>query len=140
MPSKKNKVFAAIDVGSYEICMKIFELSAKWGMKEIDCLRHRVELGTQTYKTGKIDNHSVEELIKVLKDFSGVMRGYKADDYVAYGTSAIREMKNSRILLNQIEVKTGIRIQQLSNAEQRFLDYKSVAAKMGDFLEDMEKS
>ena len=138
MPNKKNKVFAAIDVGSYEICMKIFELSAKWGMKEIDCLRHRVELGTQTYKTGKIDNHSVEELLKVLKDFSKVMEGYKVDDYVAYGTSAIREMKNSRILLNQIEVKTGIRIQQLSNAEQRFLDYKSVAAKMGDFLEDME--
>ena len=138
MPSKKNKVFAAIDVGSYEICMKIFELSAKWGMKEIDCLRHRVELGTQTYKTGKINSHSVEELIKVLKDFSQVMSAYKVDDYVAYGTSAIREMKNSRILLNQIQVKTGIKIQQLSNAEQRFLDYKSVAAKMGDFLEDME--
>ena len=138
MPSKKNKVFAAIDVGSYEICMKIFELSAKLGMKEIDCLRHRIELGTQTYKTGKVDNHSVEELIKVLSDFSKVMGTYKADDYVAYGTSAIREMKNSRILLNQIQVKTGIKIQQLSNAEQRFLDYKSVAAKMGDFLEAME--
>ena len=39
MPGNKNKVFAAIDVGSYEICMKIFELSAKWGMKEIDCLK-----------------------------------------------------------------------------------------------------
>ena len=138
MPSKKNKVFAAIDVGSYEICMKIFELSAKWGMKEIDCLRHKVELGTQTYKTGKIDGSSVEELIKVLKDFSMVMSTYKVDDYVAYGTSAIREMKNSRILLNQIKVKTGIEIQQLSNAEQRFLDYKSVAAKMGDFIEAME--
>ncbi len=137
MPAKKNKVFAAIDVGSYEICMKIFELSAKWGMKEIDCLRHKVELGTQTYKTGKIDNSSTEELIKILKDFSQIMSTYKVDEYVAYGTSAIREMKNSRILINQIEMKTGIKIQQLSNAEQRFLDYKSVAAKMGDFLEDM---
>ena len=138
MPNRKNKVFAAIDVGSYEICMKIFELSAKWGMKEIDCLKHRVELGTQTYKTGKINAASVEELIKVLKDFAGVMKAYRVDDYVAYGTSAIREMKNSKILLDQIQVKTGIKIQQLSNAEQRFLDYKSVAAKMGDFLEDMD--
>lgn len=137
MPGKKNRVFAAIDVGSYEICMKIFELSSKYGMKEIDCLRHRVDLGTQTYKTGKIDKRSVEELIKILKDFSQVMETYHADDYVAYGTSAIREMKNSRIILNQIQVKTGIKICQLSNAEQRFLDYKSVAAKMGDFLEEM---
>lgn len=138
MPNKKNKVFAAIDVGSYEICMKIVELSSKSGMKEIDCLRHKLELGTQTYKTGKISGSSVEELIKILKDFALIMDTYKVDDYVAYGTSAIREMKNSRILLNQIKVKTGIQILQLSNAEQRFLDYKSVAAKMGDFLEEME--
>ncbi len=137
MPTKKMKTFAAIDVGSYEICMKIFELSAKNGMKEIDCLKHKVELGTQTYRNGKIDNSSVEEVIKVLKDFAKTMDAYKVCDYVAYGTSAIREMKNSRIILNQIKLRTGIEIQQINNAEQRFLDYKSVAAKMGDFLEDI---
>ncbi len=37
--------FAAIDVGSYEIGMKIFELSKNRGMREIDSIRHRLELG-----------------------------------------------------------------------------------------------
>ena len=30
------KTFAAIDVGSYELAMKIYEISAKNGIKEID--------------------------------------------------------------------------------------------------------
>ena len=53
------KVFAAIDVGSYELAMKIFQFSGKDGMREIDHIRHRVELGTDTYNTGKISHERV---------------------------------------------------------------------------------
>lgn len=53
------KTFAAIDVGSYELAMKIFEISPKAGLKEIDHIRHRVELGTDTYNTGKINKDRV---------------------------------------------------------------------------------
>ena len=48
------KTFAAIDVGSYELAMKIYEISAKNGIKEIDHIRHRIELGTDSYFTGKL--------------------------------------------------------------------------------------
>ncbi|MBR4169592.1 MAG: exopolyphosphatase, partial [Lachnospiraceae bacterium] len=64
------KVFAAIDVGSYELAMKIFQFSGKDGMREIDHIRHRVELGTDTYNTGKISHERVEELCDVLRDFA----------------------------------------------------------------------
>ena len=37
----KITTFAAIDVGSYEVEMKIFELSSQKGMKEIDSIRRR---------------------------------------------------------------------------------------------------
>ena len=43
------KTFAAIDVGSYELSMKIFEFSAKTSMKEIDHIRHRIDLGNDTF-------------------------------------------------------------------------------------------
>ena len=33
--------FAAIDIGSYEVCMKIFELSRKNGLKELNHVRAR---------------------------------------------------------------------------------------------------
>ena len=37
--------FAAIDIGSYEVCMKIFELSRKNGFSELNHVRYRLEIG-----------------------------------------------------------------------------------------------
>ena len=121
------KTFAAIDVGSYELSMKIFEVSKARGMREIDHIRHSIDMGTETYGMGKLSHDRVEELCRVLKEYSEIMKAYQVADYKAYGTSAIRESKNRAILLDQIEQRTGIRIDVLSNSEQRFLDYKSIA-------------
>ena len=117
------KTFAAIDVGSYELGMKIYEISTKNGIKEIDHIRHRIELGTDSYFMGKIDSARVDELCRMLNEFTAIMKSYKVDGYKAYGTSAIRESQNRLILLDQIEMRTGIKIEVLSNSEQRFLDY-----------------
>lgn len=134
------KTFAAIDVGSYELAMKIYEISSKNGIKEIDHIRHRIELGTDSYFKGKINNDRVDELCRMLNEFTGIMKSYKADDYRAYGTSAIRESKNKLILLDQIRARTGVKIEVLSNSEQRFMDYKSVASRVKDFQNIIEKS
>ena len=37
--------FAAIYIGSYEVSLKIFELSAKKKIRDIDYVRSRIELG-----------------------------------------------------------------------------------------------
>lgn len=133
------KTFAAIDVGSYELAMKIFEISSKNGIREIDHIRHRIDLGTDTYANGKISNERVDELCRVLRDYSEIMKGYRVDDYTAYGTSAIREMDNRMIILDQIAQRTGITIECISNSEQRFLDYKSIASKGDAFNRIIEK-
>ncbi|MEG1847804.1 MAG: HD domain-containing protein [Lachnospiraceae bacterium] len=123
------KTFAAIDVGSYELAMKIYELSVKKGMREIDHIRYQIELGTDTYATGKIGYERVDELCRILREFSQIMKSYRVDAYRAYGTSAIRETDNMTIILDQIRIRTGIQVDVLSNSEQRFLDYKSIASK-----------
>ena len=68
------RTFAAIDVGSYELGLKIFEFSQKNGMKEIDSIRHSIELGTDTYQNGIIDMEHMDELCDVLADFSSIMK------------------------------------------------------------------
>lgn len=119
-------LFAAIDVGSYEVEMKIFELTPRKGMKEIDQIRHRIELGKDTYNKGKIGVAKIEELCKVLNDFAGIMSGYKVEAYRACATSAIREAENKVLLLEYVRRMTGISIEILDNSEQHFLDYKSI--------------
>ena len=133
------KTFAAIDVGSYELAMKIYEISTRGRMKEIDSIRHSIELGTDTYKTGKISLERVDELCEVLREFARIMDTYKVDDYKAYGTSAIRETENTMIILDQIKNRTGIVVEEISNSEQSFLDYKAVATKGEDFKHIIEQ-
>ena len=131
--------FAAIDVGSYDLEMKIFEMSGKGGMKQVDDIRHRLDLGSDTYAEGKISYEAVNELCAILNEFQNIMKTYKVSDYKAYGTSAIRETQNTRILLDQIWQRTGIKIDVLSNSEQRFMDYKSIASRTEDFNKIIEK-
>lgn len=130
--------FAAIDVGSYELSMKIFEISRRVGIREIDSIRYRIALGLDTYTTGKISVEKMNELCEILKEFKEVMDSYRVDAYKAYGTSAIRETQNTLIVLDQIKNRTGIVVEPISNSEQRFLDYKAVATTGKEFEQCIE--
>ncbi len=132
-----TKLFAAIDVGSYELNLSIYEFS-KDSMKVIDKVKYRLDLGTDSYSKGRLPADKIEELCRILSEFNRIMKGYHVSDYKAYGTSAIRETRNTRLLLDQIEQRTGIHVDVLSNSEQRFLDYKSVASKGADFIKTID--
>ncbi len=134
-----NHLFAAIDVGSFELELGIYEISPKSGIRQIDHLRHVIALGRETYHTGKISYRLVDEMCRVLEDFSKVMKGYRVEDYWACATSAMREAVNNQIILDQIEVRTGIKVQIISNSEQRFLSYKAIAMKASEFEKIIQK-
>ena len=132
-------VFAAIDVGSFELELCIYEVLSKNEMRQIDHLRHMIPLGKDTYRTGKISYRLVEEMCQVLERFSQVMKAYKVEDFRAYATTAMREAQNNKIVLDQIKVRTGIEIRILSNSEQRFLGYKAIAMKEAEFQKIIQK-
>ena len=58
--------FAAIDIGSYDVILEIFEISKKQGIRSVDKICHRMELGKDTYTLGKIRPEMEEELCRVL--------------------------------------------------------------------------
>ena len=47
--------FAAIDIGSYEISMKIFEFSKKIGFRELNDVKYRLEIGKGAYSRGRLE-------------------------------------------------------------------------------------
>ncbi len=96
------QLFGAIDVGSYEIGLTISECSKKNGIREIDHVSHRINLGTDTFRTGKISYEHVGELKALLSEYRKIMDSYGVKEYRAYGTSAIREMVNSTVVLDGI--------------------------------------
>ena len=131
--------FAAIDVGSYEVSMKIFELSRKVGFKELTDVRYRLELGKGAYSRGKLERDMVDALCEILLDFKRVMKEFGAEAYRACATSVFRELKNPIVILEQVFQRTGIQVEILSNAEQHFLGYKSIAAIETGFKKMIQK-
>lgn len=133
------KTFAAIDVGSYSVCMNIYEISPRVGIRSIDEIRSRIEIGKDTYSRGKIAYDTAGELCRVLKNFAEIMKEYQVSDYRACATSTLQEAENVWIVLEQVYQKTGIRVEILSNSEQRFYGYKSIAAKEASFAKMIQK-
>ncbi|MBE5937154.1 MAG: hypothetical protein E7265_03890 [Lachnospiraceae bacterium] len=119
--------FAAIDVGSNEVSLKIFELGKKNQMKELTHVRHIMELGSDTYVSGYISNHLIDELCDVLDGFRKIMKEFQVTEYRAYSTSSIREAANRQSLLDRVRIRTGIDVNILTNSEQRYLLYQAVA-------------
>ena len=131
--------FAAIDIGSYNVSMEIFELSARVGLKTLSRVRTSLDLGADTFDLKKVTTERLHELIDILNDFRRMMKDFNVTEYRACAKSALREARNRDLILEAVYQETGIRIDVLSNPEQRFLTYKSIAACGDDFRKFIEK-
>lgn len=131
--------FAAIDIGSYYVCIEIFELSKKSGVKSLTRVRQDLDIGRDTYALHKISMERLNELTDILNDFKIIMKEYAVSGYRACAKSALREANNRYLVLDHIYRATGIRVDVLSNSEQRFLGYKSIASRGEEFEKFIEK-
>lgn len=121
--------FAAIYIGSYEVSLKIFEISAGKKIRSIDYIRSRIELGRDAYSKGMIGYELVEALCGTLGEYKKIMESYRADSYEAYAAAVLRDAENELFILDQIKIRTGLCVHVLSNSEHRFISYKSIAAR-----------
>ncbi|GHU44117.1 exopolyphosphatase [Clostridia bacterium] len=124
----KIKTFASIYIGSYGVTLKIFELIPNQGVKTIDHIRTRLELGSDIYKNGNVGYEVVEDLCQVLSEFYGIMTGYQVSDYRVYAGHLLREADNELFVLDQIKIRTRLEVQVISNSEHRFITYQALVA------------
>ena len=108
-------------------------------MKEITYVRHRMELGKDAYRLGKISNERMDELCDVLLDFKRMMKEYGVTEFRACATAVIRELEGSFLILDRIFVKTGIQVEILSNSELRYLSYKYFRSTVFDCMSLLSK-
>lgn len=133
--------FAAIDIGSFELELSIFEVVTKGEIRRLDRLRHVIALGGDTYETGVISYELIDELCETLNGFVQVIRGYQIEsrNVTVCATSAMREAKNRFLVEDQIRVRCGLEVTVLSNSEQRFLCYKAIPVWQKQFYKIIEK-
>ncbi len=122
------KLFASIYIGSYEMTMRVYQISKRNGIKEIDCLKMKSDIIKDIIMEDRISFETTDRLCRVLNDMKRTMLSYKVDSYSVVAGPNIRQATNDLFVLEQIKIRCGFDVTVLSNSEQRFFSYQAVAA------------
>ena len=122
---------AAIDIGSNAVRLLIKEVIET--KKEIDSFkisytRVPVRLGEDVFTKGKISRKKQSQLIKTIKAFKHLMNVQDIKLFRACATSAMREAKNGKDVVRDIEKATGVRIDILSGKAEADLIFANFGA------------
>lgn len=126
----KTQTIAAIDIGSNSLKLVIVKASAVDSFTVILQERERVRLGHETLKTHQLSENAINLSADAISKFRSIAETRNADVILAVATASVREAENSAHFVNEIERRTGVRIQILSSLEEARLIGIAAAQKM----------
>lgn len=129
-------IVAAIDVGSNSIRMITGQIYKDGKIVYLDDVWKPTNVGKDTFSYGRIQVETIHDTCDVLNGFVKLMRDYNIRHYRAVCTSGIREAENREYVLEQIRLRTGLEVEVINNAEERFLMFKAIR----DFLPYTQKN
>ncbi len=128
--------FASIDIGSNAVrllFMNVIEDGKEVFFRKSELIRMPVRLGEDAFYGAKmIRPESVERLVHTMTAFKHLMIVQNVVDYRACATSAMREARNSREVVETVFNKSGIRIEVIDGAQEAELVYSNRVAEMFD--------
>jgi exopolyphosphatase/guanosine-5'-triphosphate,3'-diphosphate pyrophosphatase len=143
--------FAAIDVGSNALRLRIVEASAPshrpkdagraqmallpdregpeaW--RDVATLRASVRLGAEVFVSGRLAPASIGQACDALRNFRAEMDRAKVDAYRAIATSAVREAKNGATLVERARREAGVELETIEGIEEARLIQLAVTRRL----------
>jgi exopolyphosphatase / guanosine-5'-triphosphate,3'-diphosphate pyrophosphatase len=109
--------FAAIDIGSNSVRLKISRLQAG-RLKEVHEDREVTRLGEGVFKGGLLSPEAMSETVRVLRRFHRATQECGTDSVKVVATAALRDARNSRTFLEWVRSTTGWTIEIISGLEE----------------------
>jgi exopolyphosphatase/guanosine-5'-triphosphate,3'-diphosphate pyrophosphatase len=119
---------AAIDIGSNAIRLLIEEVRQFNGQIRIDKVsltRVPVRLGEDVFTTGSISEEKIRQLVKTMRAFWYIMDVHQVEMFRVCATSAMREAKNRRKVVDTVEREANFKIEILSGDEEANLIFRN---------------
>ncbi|WP_026884561.1 HD domain-containing protein [Clostridium akagii] len=135
MGNIQRETVAALDLGANFFRMIIAEIGSDGEINVLDELQKNTSIGKDTFSKKRIGPDAIYEACSILNGFVRLMKDYGVKFYWSVSTSGIREADNREYVLEQIRVRTGIEIQVINTAQERYLVFKALR----DRLENSEK-
>lgn len=129
---------AAIDIGSNSIKLIVVDAAASDSFAVLAREKETVRLGRSTLREGYLSPAAIERAADCIKRFNSMAEARGAERVVAIATASVREANNSADFIEQIETRTGVRVEILSGIEEARLiglaAAQGCAAQIGAFL------
>jgi exopolyphosphatase/guanosine-5'-triphosphate,3'-diphosphate pyrophosphatase len=119
--------FAAIDIGSNSVRLKIARLQAG-RLKKIHEDREVTRLGEGVFSGGLLSPESMSQTVRVLRRFNRAVQECGADSLKVVATAALRDARNSRIFLEWVRSTTGWTIEIVSGLEEARLIHLGIVS------------
>lgn len=119
---------AAIDIGSNAIRLLIEEVRQFNGQIRIDKVsltRVPVRLGEDVFSNGKISEERIRQLVKTMRAFWYIMDVHQVEMFRVCATSAMREAKNRKAVIDTVEREANFKIEILSGEEEADLIFSN---------------
>ncbi len=110
----KLKKYAAIDIGSNAIRMlvsNIVEYQGETYFLKNALVRVPIRLGEEAFFRGAISDHNINRIAKTMDAFRNLMQVHGVEDYLAYATSALRDAKNGKQVVDLVKAQTQVSIE-----------------------------
>ncbi len=121
MPSSAKefpkKTIAAIDIGTNSAHMVLAEMDHVGEMRILDTDKVNLRLGQAIDTEGNISADGIKRTVETLSHMVEIAKPYKAT-VRAVATHAVREARNFRKLLNEVEKTSGVRVQLIDGIEE----------------------
>ena len=124
----KSINFAAIDIGSNAVRLLIKSIvpgDPSDAFTKVLMVRVPLRLGQEVFVTGKISTDKEKQLIRLMKAFKHLIKIYDITDYRVCATAAMREAKNSNVLVKEIRKETDLKIEVINGQEEASIIYES---------------
>lgn len=109
---------AAIDVGSNSIKLVVVEAAGSDSFAVLAREKESVRLGHETLKVGYLSDSAIERAADCIKRFRSIAEARGASRIIAIATASVREAYNAEEFLEEIERRTGLRLEVLSGIEE----------------------
>ncbi|HZR56710.1 MAG TPA: Ppx/GppA phosphatase family protein [Terriglobales bacterium] len=109
--------FAAIDIGSNSVRLKIARLAGR-KLQEIHEDREVTRLGESVFRNGFLSPEAIANTVKVLRRFHRAVQDEAAESVRVVATSALRDARNSQAFLEWVRSTTGWKVEIISGLEE----------------------
>src|SRR5271165_606375 len=119
--------FAAIDIGSNSVRLKISRLQAG-RLKEIHEDREVTRLGEGVFSSGLLSPEAMTQTVRVLRRFNRSIQECGTDSVRVVATAALRDARNSRAFVEWVRSTTGWTIEIISGLEEARLIHLGIVS------------